>query len=55
MRNMRKALTEFAIKRPLIVLGLTLMITFFFAMQFPKINIDTDPQNMLTSSSRPGC
>jgi predicted RND superfamily exporter protein len=44
---MRKALTEFAIKRPLIVLGLTLMITFFFAMQFPKIQIDTDPQNML--------
>ncbi|MBU0984138.1 MAG: MMPL family transporter [candidate division Zixibacteria bacterium] len=44
---MRKQLTEFSIKRPWIVLGITIAITIFFAFQFPKIKIDTDPQNML--------
>jgi predicted RND superfamily exporter protein len=44
---MRKALTEFSIKKPWVVLGLTFLITFFFAMQFPRIKVDTDPQNML--------
>ena len=47
---MRKAITEFSIKRPWVVIGIALLITAFFAMQFPKIKIDTDPQNMLESN-----
>lgn len=46
---MRKALTEFSIKRPWVVIGLAVLVTAFFAMQFPKIQIDTDPENMLPS------
>jgi hypothetical protein len=44
---MKQAVTEFSIKRPWIVIGLAVAITAFFAMQFPKIKIDTDPENML--------
>ncbi|MEE9612253.1 MAG: MMPL family transporter, partial [Desulfatiglandales bacterium] len=44
---MKKGLTEFAIKQPWIVIGSTVLITVFFAAQFPKIKIDTDPENML--------
>ncbi len=44
---MRQALTEFSIKRPWIVIGLAVIVTAFFAMQFPNIKIDTDPENML--------
>lgn len=44
---MRQALTEFSIKRPWIVIGLAVIVTAFFAMQFPDIKIDTDPENML--------
>ncbi len=47
--SMRKAIIEFSIKKPWIVIGLAVLITAFFAMQFPKIKIDTDPQNMLES------
>ncbi len=46
---MKKAIIEFSIKKPWIVIGLAVLITAFFAMQFPKIKIDTDPQNMLES------
>lgn len=44
---MRQALTEFSIKRPWIVIAVAVAITAFFAMQFPNIKIDTDPENML--------
>ena len=44
---MRKGMTEFAIKKPWIVIGIAVVITAFFAMQFPNIKIDTDPENML--------
>ena len=44
---MRKALTEFSIKRPWVVIGLAVVVTAFFALQFPNIKIDTDPENML--------
>ena len=44
---MRKGLTELSINHPWIVIIATVAITAFFAMQFPKIIIDTDPQNML--------
>ncbi len=44
---MRKGLTEFSVKTPWLVIVVTVLITAFFAMQFPKIKIDTDPENML--------
>lgn len=47
---MKRGLTEFAIKQPWIVIGIAVLITAFFAMQFPKIKIDTDPENMLPAN-----
>jgi hypothetical protein len=44
---MKKGITEFSIRHPWIVIGIAVVITAFFAAQFPKIQIDTDPQNML--------
>ena len=44
---MKQKITGFAIKRPWIVIGLAVVITAFFAAQFPNIKIDTDPENML--------
>lgn len=44
---MRKGLTEFSIKHPWWVIAITVVITAFFAIQFPNMTIDTDPENML--------
>src|SRR3989338_5717523 len=47
---MKKAimkLVEFSINRPKLVVFLTIIVTLLFAIQFPKIRIDTDPENML--------
>lgn len=44
---MKKGIIDFSIKHPWVVIGVAVVITAFFAMQFPKIKIDTDPQNML--------
>ncbi len=44
---MKKQITEFSIKHPWIVIGVAVLITAFFAAQFPNMKIDTDPQNML--------
>jgi len=44
---MKRKLTDFSIKHPWVVIGIALMITAVFASQFPKIKIDTDPENML--------
>ena len=44
---MKRGITEFSIKHPWVVIGIAVLITAFFAIQFPKIKIDTDPQNML--------
>jgi len=44
---MRKGIIEFSIKRPWLVIVISVIITAFFATQFPKIKIDTDPENML--------
>ncbi|MBD3217765.1 MAG: MMPL family transporter [candidate division Zixibacteria bacterium] len=44
---MKKALTEFSINHPWIVIGIVAVITAFFAIQIPNIKIDTDPENML--------
>jgi len=38
---------EFSIKHPWAVIGITIAISLFFAFQFPKIVIDTNPENML--------
>ncbi len=47
---MKKAimkLVEFSVNKPKTVVLLTLILTALFAIQFPKIQIDTDPENML--------
>ena len=44
---MKKGLTNFAINHPWWVIGLAVVVTAFFAAQFPNIVIDTDPENML--------
>lgn len=48
---MKEGIVGFAIRFPWIVIGLTALITIFFAFQFPKIKIDTDPENMLPADS----
>lgn len=40
-------LVEFSVGRPKTVIALILVLTAIFAVQFPKIAIDTDPENML--------
>jgi hypothetical protein len=40
-------LTVFAVDRPKLVIGILLGATVLFALQFPSIRIDTDPENML--------
>ncbi len=44
---MKKGLIEFSIKRPWVIISIAVIITAFFAAQFPNIKIDTDPENML--------
>jgi predicted RND superfamily exporter protein len=44
---MKKHIINFSIKHPWWVIGLAVAVTAFFAAQFPKITIDTDPENML--------
>src|SRR3989338_723807 len=43
--------TEFVLKHPKSMIGLVLILTLFFGMQFPKIAIDTDPKHMLPATS----
>ncbi len=40
-------ITEFSIDRPWVLFGIIAVITAVFMFQFPQINIDTDPENML--------
>ncbi len=47
---MKQKLTNFSINNPWIVIGLAVVITAIFAAQFPKIKIDTDPENMLPTN-----
>jgi predicted RND superfamily exporter protein len=47
---MKKAimrLVEFAVEKPKLVVLFSIIFTILFAAQFPKIKIDTDPENML--------
>ncbi|HDO36048.1 MAG TPA: RND transporter [Nitrospirae bacterium] len=47
MKRAVMKLVEFSVNRPRLVILLTLILTVFFALQFPRIKIDTDPENML--------
>jgi predicted RND superfamily exporter protein len=44
---MLERLTRFALDRPKTVIAIALLVTVAFALQFPRITIDTDPENML--------
>ena len=44
-------LANFSVKHPWWVIGVTVVITLAFAVQFPKITIDTDPKHMLPVTS----
>lgn len=47
----RFSLVEFSVRRPKLVIALTLLITFAFMTQFPKMRTDTNPKNMLPATS----
>ncbi|PIU40630.1 MAG: hypothetical protein COT00_00710, partial [Candidatus Omnitrophica bacterium CG07_land_8_20_14_0_80_50_8] len=46
-----KRWTQLMLDHPKVVIGATLLITVFFAAQFPKIAVDTDPKHMLPVTS----
>ncbi|MBN1291437.1 MAG: outer membrane lipoprotein-sorting protein [Candidatus Latescibacteria bacterium] len=45
---MKHFLFKFSRNNPKIIIGLVTITTVFFALQFSKIKIDTDPENMLS-------
>lgn len=47
MRNSVMRLVRFSVEHPVMMLFLLGALTVLFAIQFPKIVIDTDPENML--------
>ena len=47
-----KRLTELYINYPKITIWISVLITLVFLSQFPKITIDTDPENMLSEKER---
>lgn len=44
---MLSKVTKFSMDKPWITIGMILVVTAVFLLQFPKITIDTDPENML--------
>ena len=48
--DVKNPLTEFAIAHPKWVVTLSILITLGFLAQFPRIQIDTDPENMLPAN-----
>ncbi len=46
---MLERMTKFSLDRPKTVIGLAIILTVLFGIQFPRITIDTDPENMLES------
>jgi predicted RND superfamily exporter protein len=44
------SITAFSLDRPKTVIGLAIILTILFGIQFPRITIDTDPENMLEAS-----
>ncbi|MBI3399184.1 MAG: MMPL family transporter [Deltaproteobacteria bacterium] len=47
----RFSLVEFSVDHPWLIISIIAIITLGFAVQFPKITIDTDPKNMLPATS----
>jgi len=47
-RLKRLILTRFSMRHPWLVLGAVAAATVVFALQFPKVAFDTDPENMLS-------
>jgi len=47
MKKWIMKLVEFSVDNPKVVIAFTIVLTVISAMQFPKIKIDTDPENML--------
>lgn len=45
------SLVEFSVDHPRWVVFLTVLVTFAFLTQFPKVRIDTNPKNMLPKTS----
>ena len=49
--DLQRALVGLSTTYPWVVVGLTLLLTAAFGLQFPKITIDTDPKHMLPVTS----
>ncbi|MBI4649928.1 MMPL family transporter [Candidatus Desantisbacteria bacterium] len=49
--KMLTKLAIFSVDHPKLIILLTIFITILFAIQFPKITIDTDPKHMLSQAS----
>lgn len=49
--KLRERLVTFSVRFPKTVLGLALLVTVLFGLQFPKARIDTDPKHMLPETS----
>ena len=49
--RMQKALVGWSMDHPWAVLALTLLLTLAFGSQLPRMKADTDPKNMLPSTS----
>jgi len=47
----KNTLVEFSIARPKLVFGIVLLLTLIFAAQLPKVQLDTNPKNMLPPTS----
>lgn len=43
----RLKMTNFSIRFPWIIMGISLLAVLFFGSQFPKVSFDNDPENML--------
>ncbi len=47
----KNTLVEFSIARPKLIFGIVLLVTLGFAAQLPRIQLDTNPKNMLPPTS----
>src|SRR3989338_3169500 len=47
----RFSLVESSIRRPKLVIAATVLLTLLFLTQFPRIQTDTNPKNMLPETS----
>jgi predicted RND superfamily exporter protein len=43
--------TRFSVRRPKLVIALTVLATLAFASQFPRVKLDTDPKHMLPDTA----